>query len=108
MMLLFKIWEYNNLKSAEHGKIMDSFIICFADSKLCTGQIEIGQTIIFAPIIKYLQKMGLPKRLSAIENKVKNNNRISIEEELTLIFVALSVKDKFKEKMEKRFVKYWK
>ena len=99
---LSKIWQYNNLKSAEISKIMDSFIISFANPELCEETIEIGRSIVFAPIIKYLQKMDLPQKLNTIEIKVNNNEKISIEDELTLIFVALSVSDNNKEKIVKR------
>ncbi len=99
---LFKIEEYNKLKSAEHGKIVDSIIIYFGNPENCKEEIKIGRSIIFVPIIKYLQKMDLPKRLNTIENKVKNGKKILIEDELTLIFVGLSVKDKYKEKIVKK------
>ena len=99
---LGRIWEYNNLKSAEIGVIMDSFIISFANPDSCRESVEIGRSIVFAPIIMYLQKMGLPKKLNTIEEKVNDNKKISIEDELTLIFVTLSVKDSSKEKMLKR------
>lgn len=46
--------------------------------------------------------MGLPKRLNIVEYKVKSNIKISRQDELTLIFVALSVSDKDKEEMVKR------
>ena len=81
---------------------MDSFIVCFDDPDSCEEEIKIGRTVIFAPIIKYLQKMGLPKQLNTIEYKVKDNRRITVLDELTLIFVTLSVKDSDKEKMVKR------
>jgi hypothetical protein len=96
---LTRIWQYNNLKSAEIGKIMDSFIISFANPDYCEEAVEIGRSIVFAPIIKYLQKMGLPKKLNTIENKVNHNQKITIQDELTLIFVTLSVKDSLKEEM---------
>ena len=99
---LTRLWQYNNLKSAEIGKITDSFIISFANPNLCDEKVEIGQSIVFAPIIKYLKMMELPKKLNIIETKVNNNEKIAIEDELTLIFVALSVKDKYKEDMVKR------
>ena len=99
---LTRFWEYNNLKSAEIGKITDSFIISFADPALCDEKVEIGQSIVFAPIIKYLQLMDLPKKLNIIENKVNNGKKITIEDELTLIFVALSVKDNYKGDMVER------
>ena len=99
---LNRIWEYNTLKSAEFGQIMDSFIISFANPDSCDESIEIGRSIVFAPIIKYLQKMGLPKKLNNIEYKINNEKRINIQDELTLIFVALSVEDSSKEKMVKR------
>ena len=99
---LTRIWGYNNLKSAEIGKIMDSFIISFANPDWCDEEVKIGRSITFAPIIKYLQMMELPKRLSTIEDKVKNDRIISIRDELTLIFVALSVSDKDKESIVKR------
>lgn len=95
-------WQYNNIKSAQSGKVLDSFIICFANPDYCKESIQIGRSIFFAPIIKYLQKMGLPKELSTIEDKVKNNIRISTKDELTLIFVALSSPDKYKEETVKR------
>ena len=99
---LSKIWDYNKLKSSETGKIMDSFIICFGNSASSEEEIKIGRTVTFAPIIKYLQKMGLPKQFSTIEDKVKDNRRITVLDELTLIFVTLSVKDSEKEKIVKR------
>ena len=99
---LSRIWEYNNLKSAEIGAIMDSFIISFANPDSCKETVEIGRSIVFAPIIKYLQKMGLPKELNTIEDKVNDNKKITVHDELTLIFVTLSVKDSSKEKMLKR------
>ena len=99
---LIRIWEYNNLKSAEIGAIMDSFIISFANPDTCKETVEIGRSIVFAPIIKYLQKMGLPKELNTIEDKVNDNEKITVQDELTLIFVTLSVKDSFKVKMLKR------
>lgn len=99
---LSRIWEYNNLKSAEIGAIMDSFIISFANPDSCKETVEIGRSIVFAPIIKYLQKMGLPKELNTIEDKVNDNEKITVQDELTLIFVTLSVKDSFKVKMLKR------
>lgn len=99
---LSKIWDYNKLKSAESGKITDSFIICFGNPASSEEEIKIGRTVTFAPIIKYLQKMGLPKKLSTIEDKVKDNRRITVLDELTLIFVTLSVKDSEKEKIVKR------
>lgn len=102
---LTRIWQYNNLKSAEIGKIMDSFIISFANPDSCEETVEIGRSIVFAPIIKYLQRMGLPKKLNTIEYKVNHNQKIMIRDELTLIFVALSVKDSSKEKMVKRVCK---
>jgi len=46
--------------------------------------------------------MGLPKQLSIIEDKVKDNRRITVLDELTLIFAILSVKDSEKENMIKR------
>lgn len=99
---LNRIWEYNKLKSSETGKNVDSFIISFANPNSCEESIEIGRTIVFAPIILYLQNMGLPKKLNTIEIKVKNNHNISIEDELTLIFVALSVKNSYKGEFVKR------
>jgi len=99
---LSRIWEYNNLKSAEIGAIMDSFIISFANPDTCKETVEIGRSIVFAPIIKYLQKMGLSKELNTIEDKVNDNERITVRDELTLIFVTLSVKDSSKEKILKR------
>jgi len=99
---LSRIWEYNNLKSAEIGTIMDSFIISFANPDSCKEAVEIGRSIVFAPIIKYLQKMGLHKKLNTIEEKVNDNKKITVQDELTLIFVTLSVKDSSKEKMLKR------
>ncbi|MBQ8017983.1 MAG: hypothetical protein IJ258_07745 [Methanobrevibacter sp.] len=99
---LKKIWEYNKLKSAQTGKIVDSFIISFANPDLCEESIKIGRSIVFAPIIRYLQNMHLTKKLNNIEVKVKDNECISIEDELTLIFVALSVKNADKEEIVKR------
>lgn len=81
---------------------MGSFIVCFDDPDSCEEEIKIGRTVTFAPIIKYLQKMGLPKQLSIIEDKVKDNRRITVLDELTLIFAILSVKDSEKENMIKR------
>ena len=81
---------------------MDSFIISFANPDSCKETVEIGRSIVFAPIIKYLQKMGLPKELNTIEDKVNDNKKITVHDELTLIFVTLSVKDSSKEKMLKR------
>ena len=81
---------------------MGSFIVCFDDPDSCEEEIKIGRTVTFAPIIKYLQKMGLPKKLSTIEDKVKDNRRITVLDELTLIFATLSVKDSEKENMIKR------
>jgi predicted transposase/invertase (TIGR01784 family) len=46
--------------------------------------------------------MGLPKKLNTIEEKVNDNKKITVQDELTLIFVTLSVKDSSKEKMLKR------
>ena len=99
---LTRIWQYNNLKSAEIGKIMDSFIFSFANPDYCEEAVEIGRSIVFAPIIKYLQKMGLPKKLNTIEKKVNDNKKITVFDEMTLVFVTLSVKDRYKEKMLKR------
>jgi hypothetical protein len=99
---LNRIWDYNKLKSAETGKIVDSFIISFANPDSCENSIEIGRTVVFAPIVHYLQNMGLPQKLNTIEIKVKNNEFINIEDELTLIFVALSVKNAYKEEIVKR------
>lgn len=99
---MLKIWDYNKLKSAETGNTMDSFIVCFDDPDSCEEEIKIGRTVTFAPIIKYLQKMGLPKQLCIIEDKVKDNRRITVLDELTLIFATLSVKDSEKENMIKR------
>lgn len=95
-------WEYNNLKSAETGQIVDTFVISFANPDSCIEEIDVGRVIQFAPIIKYLQTMGLPKKLNTIEEKVKNNIKITIEDELTLIFVTLSVPDKDKEEILNR------
>lgn len=99
---LTRIWEYNNLKSAEIGNIMDSFIVSFANPDSCEETVEIGRSIVFAPMIKYLQKMGLPKKLNTIEKKVNDNKKITVFDEMTLVFVTLSVKDRYKEKMLKR------
>lgn len=46
--------------------------------------------------------MGLHKKLSSIENKVKNNTEISEKEELTLVFVTLATPNKDKENTLKR------
>lgn len=102
---LLQSWEYNNVKSAQTGKVVDSFLICFANPQNCEESVRIGRSIMFAPIIKYLQKMGLHKKLSIIENKVRNNIKISQKDELTLIFVTLATPDKDKETMVKRVCK---
>ena len=94
---LKKSWCYNNLKSAETGKIVDSFIVAFGNPKNCDETVDIGRSIHFAPIIKYFQKMGLPEKLKNIESKVKNNEKVDIFDELTLIFVTLSAHDKDKQ-----------
>lgn len=99
---LRKFYEYNNVKSAQTGKDLDSFIISFANPQYCEEMIKIGRTIYFAPIIKYLQKMGLHKKLNKIEDKVNGNSRIAINDELTLIFVTLATPDGGKEKILKR------
>lgn len=99
---LRKFYEYNNVKSAQTGKNLDSFIISFANPQYCEEMIKIGRTIYFAPIIKYLQKMGLHKKLNKIEDKVNGNSKIAINDELTLIFVTLATPDKSKEKILKR------
>lgn len=81
---------------------MDSFIVSFANPDSCEETVEIGRSIVFAPMIKYLQKMGLPKKLNTIEKKVNDNKKITVFDEMTLVFVTLSVKDSYKEKMLKR------
>ena len=80
--------EYNNPKSAEIGNIMDSFIISFANPDSCEETVEIGRSIVFAPMIKYLQKRGLPKKLNTIEKKVNDNKKITVFDEMTLVFVG--------------------
>ena len=99
---LTRIGEYNILKSAEIGNVMDSFIVSFANPDSCKETVEIGRSIVFVPMIKYLRKMGLPKKLNTIEKKVNDNKRITVHDEMTLVFVTLSVKDRCKEKMLKR------
>ena len=94
---LKKSWGYNNLKSAETGKIVDSFIVSFGNPDNCDETVDIGRSIHFAPIIKYFQKMGLPEKLKNIEEKVRNNEKVDIFDELTLIFVTLSAHDKDKQ-----------
>ena len=94
---LKKSWGYNNLKSAETGKIVDSFIVSFGNPDNCDETFDIGRSIHFAPIIKYFQKMGLPEKLKNIEEKVRNNEKVDIFDELTLIFVTLSAHDKDKQ-----------
>ena len=71
---LMKFWEYNNVKSAQTGKTVDSFIISFADPEYCDEKVKIGRTVCFAPIIKYLQKMGLHKKLNTILKSQKRMN----------------------------------
>lgn len=102
---LKRFWRYNNDKSSQTGKILDSFVVSFANPDECDETIEIGRSIIFAPIIKYLQRMGLHKKLNIIEKKVNSNKKISTMDELTLIFVTLSCDDKNKEKVLKRVCK---
>ena len=94
---LKKSWCYNNLKSAENGKIVDNFIVAFGNPKNCDETVDIGRSIHFAPIIKYFQKMELPEKLKNIEDKVRNNEKVDIFDELTLIFVTLSADDKDKQ-----------
>ena len=99
---LKKSWWYNNLKSAENGKIVDSFIVAFGNPENSDETVDIGRSIHFAPIIKYFQKMGLPEKLKNIEAKVKNNEKVDIFDELTLIFVTLSAADGDKQKTVNR------
>ena len=60
-------WQYNIIKSAQTGKIVDSFVVSFGDPRLCNEEINVGRSIVFRPIIKYLQKMNLDKKLIIIE-----------------------------------------
>lgn len=99
---LKKSWCYNNLKSAENGAIVDSFIVAFGNPENCDESVDIGRSIHFAPIIKYFQKMGLPEKLKSIEAKVKNNEKVDVFDELTLIFVTLSADDKGKQELLNR------
>lgn len=99
---LRKFYGYVNVKSAQTGKDMDCFIVSFADPENCEEVIKIGRTIYFAPIIKYLKKMEIHKKLSIIEGKVKDNIKISTRDELTLIFVTLATLNEDKEKIVKR------
>lgn len=94
---LKRFWKYNNVKSAQWGKILDSFIISFANPQDCDEMVKIGESIYFTPIIKYLQNMELHKKLNVIEKKVNINKKLSSMDELTLIFVTLTVPDKKKE-----------
>lgn len=64
---LKRFWNYNAIKSVQTGKILDSFLISFANPDDCDETVEIGRTVVFAPIIKYLQKMALHKKLNTIE-----------------------------------------
>lgn len=94
-------WEYNNVKSAQTGKIVDSFVVSFANPKLCDEEVSVGRSIVFRPIIKYLQKMNLGKKLIIIENKIKNNKKLSKQDEITLVLATLSVDNESKEKSVK-------
>lgn len=94
-------WQYNNIKSAQTGNIVDSFIVSFANPKLCNEEVNVGRSIVFRPIIKYLQKMNLNKKLSIIGDKIKSNNKLSVQDEITLVLATLAVDNENKEKSVK-------
>ena len=90
-------WEYNNVKSAQTGKIIDSFVVSFANPDSCDEEVNIGRSIVFRPIIKYLQKMDLDKKLSSIEDKIKDNKKLSKQDEITLVLATLAADNEDKE-----------
>ena len=60
-----------------------------------------GQSLLLQSL-SISKKWVCQKQLSIIEDKVKDNRRIAVLDELTLIFATLSVKDSEKENMIKR------
>lgn len=91
-------WEYNNVKSAQTGKIVDSFVVSFANPDSCDEKVDVGRSIVFRPIIKYLQKMGLDKKLITIKDKIKDHRKLSKLDEITLVLSTLAVDNENKEK----------
>lgn len=94
-------WEYNNVKSAQTGKIADSFVVSFANPDSCDEEVNVGRSILFRPIIKFFQKMNLDKKVIMIENKIKINKKLSKQDEITLVLETLAVDNENKEKSVK-------
>jgi len=108
--LLEKFHGYNQAKSIENGRTVNTMVFNFQKLDKCAKSCWIGQSIFFRPVNIFLGDIDFEKRLNNIEEKVLNSiqsdghsaYKLSIFEEIDLVLTTLVPQTVDKEKSLRR------
>lgn len=99
---LERFFDYNIIANVRYDKKTETIIVNFRTLKSGKKQIKITDTIDFHPKLIHLAEIDYEKILNNIENKVKNNSKLTRFEEISLMLMTLLPKYKDKINILKR------
>ncbi len=96
---LERFYDYNSFSQTEHDTHCETIIINLKSSKSGQKSRKIGKTKTIHPPLIHLGDIDFKKILNNIENKAKNNQKLTNQDEISLMLMSLLPKYKNKEKV---------
>ena len=93
---LERFFDYNIFSQTEHDSLCDTVIISFRTCLAGKKTLKIGETKTTHPKFIYLGDIDFNKVLNNITDKVKNNSRLTSNDEILLMLMCLVPKNKNK------------